>query len=175
MEDQGMPLSPFSLDPLEPASAAGSRDFDFLIGRWTVAHRRLRRRLEGDTHWDRFGGRCEMRPLLGGLGNIDDNLIELPGEPYRGSALRLFDPSKSLWTIWWMDGREPGLQPPVHGRFENGVGTFFGEDALRGRPIVVRYVWSDVTARGARWTQAFSPDAGTTWEENWVMEFTRAD
>ena len=166
-----MPL-PFSLDPQE---AAGSRDFDFLIGRWTVAHRRLRRRLQGETQWDRFGGRCEMRPLLGGLGNIDDNIIELPDGTYRGSALRLFDPAKGLWSIWWADSRAPGLQPPVHGRFANSVGTFLGDDTLRGRPIRVRYIWSDVTATSARWTQAFSPDAGAMWEDNWVMEFTHAD
>jgi hypothetical protein len=174
MEDQGMPL-PFSLDPPGDASAAGSRDFEFLIGRWVVAHRRLRRRLEGDTHWDRFGGRCEMRPLLGGLGNIDDNVIELPGGTYRGAALRLFDPAAARWSIWWADSRTPGLQPPVHGRFENGVGIFFGDDTLRGAPIRVRFIWSDITPTAARWTQAFSPDAGATWEENWIMEFTRAD
>jgi hypothetical protein len=174
MEAQGMPL-PFSLDPLEAAPAAGARDFDFLIGRWSVAHRRLRRRLEGDTRWDRFGGTCEMRLLLGGLGNIDDNIIALPDGTYRGSALRLFDPATTRWSIWWMDSRAPGLQPPVHGRFENGVGTFRGDDTLRGRPIRVRYVWSDIAATHARWVQAFSPDAGATWEENWIMEFTRAD
>src|SRR5690348_5013344 len=111
-----MPL-PFSLDQSHSAPASGTRDFDFLIGRWTVAHRRLRRRLQNDTQWDRFGGTCEMRPLLDGLGNIDDNLIELPDGAYRGSALRLFDPAAARWTIWWMDSREPGLQPPVHGRF----------------------------------------------------------
>jgi hypothetical protein len=174
MKDQGMPL-PFALDPPGSAATASARDFDFLIGQWTVAHRRLGRRLEGDTQWVRFGGTCEMRHLLGGLGNIDDNIIELPDGAYRGSALRLFDPTAALWSIWWTDSRAPGLQPPVHGRFEDGVGTFLGEDALRGRPIVVRYVWSEITATSARWTQAFSPDAGATWEENWIMEFTRAE
>jgi hypothetical protein len=168
-----MPL-PFALDPDRPASDAGSRDFDFLIGRWTVAHRRLRRRLEGDTQWDRFGGTCEMRPLLGGLGNVDDNIIALPDGIYRGSALRLFGPATQLWSIWWADSRAPGLLPPVHGRFVDGVGTFLGDDTLRGLPIRVRYIWSDMTATGARWTQAFSPDAGVSWEENWIMEFARA-
>jgi hypothetical protein len=174
MEDQGMPL-PFSLDPSGSARAAGARDFDFLIGRWTVAHRRLRRRLEGDTQWDRFGGTREVRPLLGGLGNVDDNVIELPAGAYRGSALRLFDPAAARWSIWWADSRAPGLQAPVHGRFENGVGIFLGDDTLRGRPIRVRYIWSDITPEAARWTQAFSPDAGATWEEDWIMEFTREE
>jgi hypothetical protein len=175
MKDQGMPLYPFSLESDRATSADGRRDFDFLIGSWTVAHRRLRRRLEGDTQWDRFGGQCEMQPLLGGLGNVDDNIIDLPDGTCRGAALRLFDPAKRVWSIWWADSRAPGLQPPVHGRFENRIGTFLGDDALRGRPIRVRYVWSDIAATSARWTQAFSPDAGATWEENWIMEFTRVD
>ncbi|HEX2114870.1 MAG TPA: DUF1579 domain-containing protein, partial [Alphaproteobacteria bacterium] len=102
-------------------------------------------------------------------------IIELPGGTYRGAALRLFDPAQGLWSIWWADSRDPGLQSPVHGRFKNNVGTFLGDDALRGRPIRVRYIWSDMTATSARWTQAFSPDAGTTWETNWIMEFTRAN
>jgi hypothetical protein len=173
MEDQGMPL-PFSLDPANAASADGRHDFDFLIGRWTVAHRRLRRRLEGDTQWDQFGGQCEMRPILGGAGNVDDNIIELPGGTYRGSALRLFDPAAGRWSIWWADSRTPGLQPPVHGRFDHGVGTFLGDDVLNGRPIRVRFIWSDIAANAATWTQAFSPDNGATWETNWIMQFTRA-
>src|SRR6516165_18318 len=75
-----MPISPFSLDDsTAPATADGRRDFDFLIGRWDVAHRRLQRRLEGDARWDSFAGRSEMRLILGGLGNIDDNVIEVPG------------------------------------------------------------------------------------------------
>jgi hypothetical protein len=67
------------------------------------------------------------------------------------------------------------LEPPVHGRFERGVGTFFGEDAHEGRPILVRFIWSGVTARAARWEQAFSLDRGVSWETNWVMHLERTE
>jgi hypothetical protein len=152
----------------------GRDDFDFFAGRWTVAHRRLRRRLAGDTQWEEFTGRSEMRQIVGGLGNVDDNIIELPAGTYRAATVRAFDPATGLWSIWWIDGRNPRLEPPVHGRFENGVGTFLGDDIFEGRPIRVRFIWSQIAPRSARWEQAFSPDGGATWETNWIMTFTRS-
>lgn len=158
-----------------PPASDGRRDFDFFTGRWDVSHRRLRRRLAGDGGWDGFGGVCETRPIVGGLGNIDDNLLDLPAGAYRAAPLRVFDPAAGLWSIWWIDGRAPRLEPPVHGRFEGGVGVFHGDDVLDdGRPVRVRFTWSDITANSARWTQAFSADGGATWEDNWTMRFARS-
>jgi hypothetical protein len=62
----------------------------------------------------------------------------------------------------------------VRGGFRDGVGIFNGDDTLDGRPIKVRFKWSEITANNARWEQAFSPDGGETWEVNWVMHFSRA-
>jgi hypothetical protein len=152
----------------------GRADFDFFIGRWRVRHHRLQRRLEGDTRWDDFDGTSEMRPILGGLGNMDDYVIELPAGTYRAATIRLFDPAKLLRSIWWIDARHPGLEPPVHGKFKDGVGTFLGDDVFNGRPIRVRFIWSEITAASARWEQAFSDDGGATWETNWIMRFERA-
>ena len=169
-----MPITPFVTDDRETRGPADGRDdFDVLHGRWRVAHRRLQRRLEGDTQWDEFAGMSEMKPLLGGLGNVDDNVIELPGGTYRGASLRLFDAETKLWSIWWFDSRNPRMEPPVVGRFDRGVGSFYADETLRGRPIRVRFIWSEITATTARWEQAFSPDAGASWEINWKMQFTR--
>ena len=65
------------------------------------------------------------------------------------------------------------LTAPVVGKFQNGVGVFEANDDYKGQAIRVRYTWSHITANNARWEQAFSPDGGTTWEVNWVMQFTR--
>jgi len=157
------------------ASSTGhEHDWDWLVGRWSVHHRRLKARLAGSTEWEEFNGRSELWSTLGGLGNLDDNVIELPGGTYRAMTMRAFDPEAGLWSIWWLDGRNPTqMDPPVRGVFKDGVGTFGGDDTLRGRPIKVRFQWSDITPTSARWAQAFSPDAGATWETNWVMDFTR--
>jgi hypothetical protein len=78
-----------------------------------------------------------------------------------------------MLSICWADSRREGLDPPVTGRFAGGIGTFFGQDQHEGRPITVRFIWSHITAAGARWEQAFSADGGASWEINWVMEFER--
>jgi hypothetical protein len=155
------------------AAPDGRDDFDFFAGRWTVAHRRLRRRLANDTQWDEFAGVCENRPVLGGLGNVDDNFIELPRGAYRALTLRLFSPAARQWSIRWVDGRDMELGAPLHGAFASGIGTFFGDDDFDGKPIRIRFIWSEITAQSAQWQQAFSANGGVTWEDNWVMRFTR--
>lgn len=154
---------------------AGTHDFDFLVGRWHVRHRRLRSRLTHSSEWDVFVGTCTAWPLLNGRANVDDNVLQLPAGPYRAVTIRAFDPLAKTWAIWWLDGRSPHhMDPPVVGSFAGGVGTFYGADEWAGRPIVVRFLWSKLTDDSAHWEQAFSDDGGRTWETNWTMEFSRA-
>jgi len=82
-------------------------DFDFFMGRWRVRHRRLKERLAGCGEWVEFDGTCEARKILGGLGNTDDNILDMPEESYRAASLRTFDSGSGLWTIWWFDSRTP--------------------------------------------------------------------
>ena len=147
--------------------------FDFLHGAWRVRHRKLARRLVDSAQWLEFEGEAACRPLLGGLGNVDENVLEDPGGAYQAVTLRLFDPASERWSIWWVDGRFMGLGPPVHGRFEGGEGRFLGEDTHEGRPVLVRFLWTAIEADSARWEQAFSPDGGRSWETNWIMRFER--
>ena len=57
---------------------ASASDFDFFIGDWRVEHRRLKERLVGCTDWEVFAGTTSTRKILGGMGNCDDNHLELP-------------------------------------------------------------------------------------------------
>ena len=115
-----------------------------------------------------------MSLVLGGNGNVEDNVLHIPSGTYRALALRSFDPVTRMWAIWWLDGRAPhSLDVPVVGNFENGIGTFFAHDVLDGRPIRVRFLWLKSDAASPRWEQAMSIDAGKTWETNWTMDFRR--
>ena len=160
----------------EPPSVAApvSHDFDFWFGRWHVDNERLVARLQDCLEWERFEAVSFAWPILGGLGNMDDFVAPEWKPGYTGMTLRLFNPATRQWSIYWMDSISGRLEPPVVGTFKNGVGTFFGTDTLRGQPIEVRFIWSEITATSARWEQAFSPDGGRTWETNWVMRMRRS-
>jgi len=161
------------MDP-QGAHRSGAGDFDFLIGNWLVAHRRLKERLAGCDEWVEFGGTCVAQKILGGNGNIDDNFLDMPDGAYRAVTLRAYDTETRRWSIWWLDGRYPGrLDVPVVGGFENSVGTFYADDQFKGRPIRIRFHWTMPKKDIPRWEQAYSENAGQTWETNWIMNFMR--
>lgn len=157
-----------------PLDQEAPHDFDFVIGDWRVHHRRLKARLSGCIEWEEFEGLSSTSRILGGFGNVEDNQIFLPNESYKAVAMRSFDRENRSWSIWWLDGRFPGvLDTPVVGRFTDGVGTFFAQDSLNGLPVEIRFTWYGATSGSPRWDQAFSADGGVTWETNWEMEFVR--
>lgn len=155
---------------------AGARDFDFFFGRWQVRHRRLKERLAGSREWIEFDGTSVAQPLLGGYGNVDDNVFAFDGKTIRGVTLRSFDPASRQWSIWYLDTRAPlgPIDPPVRGAFREGIGTFYADDIFNGKPIRVRFTWSAAAPATPHWEQAFSADGGATWETNWAMDFRRA-
>ncbi len=153
----------------------GARDFDFEFGRWAVQHRRLVDRLTGCTEWQSFSGQSETRAILGGLGNVEDNILHFPEGDYRAVALRSYDTGTQTWAIWWLSSQDPHhLDTPVKGAFKGGVGAFYADDQLRGQPVRVRFLWLNCAGGNPRWEQAFSGDGGQTWETNWTMDFSRA-
>ena len=155
--------------------APGVHDFDFLVGRWTVHHRKLKERLANNHEWVEFEGTLNSQPLMGGYSNVDDLELKVPGGAYRGVALRSFDSKTQQWSIWWLDSRTPlgPLDPPMRGGFHNGVGTFYADETFNGRPVRTRFIWSKTSPTSCHWEQAYSPDSGKTWETNWVQDIIR--
>ena len=154
---------------------SNSSDFDFLMGRWHVQNRRLKARLVGSDEWIEFPATLEFGKILNGLANADQFKTEFNGETFEGVSLRVFNPATGLWTIYWMDTNRPILTEQVIGSFNNGRGEFYGEEDYNGRRVKLRFIWSEITKRSARWEQAYFDEATKEWETNWVMTFTRTE
>jgi hypothetical protein len=146
-------------------------DFAFFSGTWDVVNRRLIERHTGSDKWDEFPGVTVAHPFFDGNGSFDE--IAFPTKGFSGATVRSFDPASEEWSIWWINSGDGQLQPPVVGRWTDGVGVFYGDDTDDGVPIRCRFTWTRDGADRARWEQAFSTDGEQTWETNWVMEMTR--
>lgn len=156
------------------AAASHEADWDWLLGDWDVWHSRLKDRLVNSTEWQEFAGKSAFWRTLGGLGNVDDNSLDLPAGVYRGLSVRAFDAKAGSWAIWWVDGRNPErIDPPVRGGFKGDEGEFIGKDVHQGTPVTVRFRWHEVRSKRPWWDQSFSTDGGKTWETNWRNYFTR--
>ena len=152
--------------------AGMSGDFDFYVGTWEVANRRLAARLAGSQDWEEFPAVSVARPILGGAGNMDE--ITFPTRGWSGLTVRLHTPETDEWSLYWVGGTATAIELPVVGRW-NEQSEFVGycDDVHEGQPVRVRYLWSGVSETTAHWEQAFSVDEGQTWETNWTMDSLR--
>ena len=169
-------LAYFAATPAFPdvlPTGDGSRDFDFHIGTWKTHLKRLARPLTGSTTWVEMDGTTIVRPVWGGRANLVELEASGPGGHFRGLSLRLYNPDTHTWSLNFASSSDGTLTTPAVGKFKNGRGEFFNKETFNGRPILVRFVISDVTPTSIRFEQAFSDDDGKNWETNWVATDTR--
>ena len=158
---------------IEASSASSTKDFDFILGKWNIHNRKLKSRLNNCQEWVEFEATEEVRPVLAGLGNVENMNATISGLQYEGMGIRLFDPHTRLWSIYWADNQSGKLNKPVVGSFDQHIGRFFAEDSFNGQKIVVQFMWDLTDPNKPNWNQAFSTDDGKTWEWNWYMYFSR--
>jgi hypothetical protein len=118
-------------------------------------------------------GTTIVRPVWGGRANLVELEVDGPGGHFRGLSLRLYNPATHTWSLNFANSSDGTLTTPAVGQFKSGRGEFFDEETFNARPVLVRFVISDITSTSCRFEQAFSDDDGKTWEINWVATDTR--
>jgi hypothetical protein len=152
----------------QPAASGKPGDFAFLSGEWRIKNRRLK----GDV-WDEFDGEATVVGILGGVASVEE--LRIPARNFSGMGLRLLDVERKLWADYWVNGQGGVLSPPpAWGSFTQGVGSWDADEVEGGKPVIVRGVWDQITPTSCRWYQAVSADDGKSWQQNWVMHWTRA-
>jgi hypothetical protein len=152
----------------------GSRDFDFEIGRWNTELQRLRHPLSGQTEWERYTGTTIVSKVWGGNANLVELEVDGPRGHLEALSLRLYDPQARQWSLNFSNSQIGTLvPPPATGGFCRGRGEFYNADTMNGRPILVRFVISDITPRSVHFEQSFSADGGRSWEANWIATDTK--
>lgn len=154
----------------------GAHDFDFLIGNWKAHVRRLPDRLNNSNAWIEYDGISNHKKIFDSNANFEE--FDVTGADkklrIRAQTLRLYNPTSRQWSIYLVDVDNGTLGlPPVVGGFNGNRGEFFDQEEYKGRAILVRYVWLNISPKSARMEQSFSPDGGKTWEVNWICELSR--
>ena len=162
----------------QASAAAGEPDaqqhaFDFEIGTWKTQLKRLLRPLTGSTTWVEYEGTSVVRKVWGGRANLLELDVQGPAGHIEALSLRLYDPQTRKWSLNFASVGSPSFGEPSVGSFSNGRGEFLDQETINGKPTLVRFVISDITATSAHFEQAFSQDGGKTWEVNWIATDTR--
>jgi hypothetical protein len=176
--DHSLPIPALVFDEkgelVHKASATSSPlDFDFFVGKRRIFNTRLKSRFTGSNEWEKSTAIVEMQKVFkNSLANIDVGSFEGPS-PFEGMTVRVFNPQTKLWSLYWVNSITGVLSPPLVGSFEKGVGHFFAKMIREGRDIIAVFRWDARDKENPKWSQAFSPDNGKTWEWNWYMTYEK--
>jgi hypothetical protein len=165
-----------SENPANLPQRDGSHDFDFLIGDWRAHVRRLPDRLNNSNVWVEYDGISNHHKLLDSNANFEEFDVTSTDKKLhiKAQTLRLYNPASRQWSIYLVDLDNGTLSlPPVVGSFTGNRGEFFDQEEYKGRAILVRYMWLNISPKSARMEQSFSPDGGKSWEVNWICELSR--
>jgi hypothetical protein len=153
--------------------SGAEHDFDFNMGRWTTRIRAVSKPLSSPAAWSDLSGTHAVYRLWEDWANIGQLEVDGPGGHVEDLALRLYDRKTRQWRVYFANSTTGTLDPPMVGAFKDGVGTFVGMDAVEGKTVLTRNVWSGVTATSCRQDWAISTDGGATWVPTWTSVDTR--
>lgn len=153
----------------------GLKDYQFILGGWRATHKTLKKRLQGDDEWLTYEAVCKAKSLMNGNMIVDDMIAVIDGKEHTGTTVRIFNSINKEWTIYWASDNYPdlGLSLQVKGKFENGKGTFYGQENHNGEMVKLRWQWSISENGFPHWEQAYFDNKNDNWETNWVIELER--
>jgi hypothetical protein len=156
-----------------PAAEDGAHAFDFDFGTWKTHSERLLHPLTGSTEWKEMDGVTVVTPLAGGKANIAEYKAEGSAGTVELLALRTYDPATGQWYTHFSHPGTGTLDVPGIGRAADGKIVFYDQETLNGNAIWVRFSIWKTGEDTAQSEQAFSNDAGRSWEVNWVNKYSR--
>ena len=169
-----------ALQPLQalaesPAGRDGQHDFDFHLGKWKSEISHLQHPLTGSTTWDKCQGTLVARKVWEGRAQIEELEADCADHHIEDLLVFLYNPESRQWSLNAAGVNDGVIARPMFGEFKDGRGEFYDQETYKGRAILVRQVWSDITPTSHHFEQSFSDDGGKTWEPNFRATLTREE
>ena len=158
----------------EPALRDGQHDFDFNFGVWHTHIKRILDPFAGGTKSIELDGTVTVRKVWDGKASLEEIEADGPNGHWEGMTLFLYNPQAHQWSQSFVSSRSAVLSSPLVGEFKNGRGELYAQDTFEDRTILVRVIWSDITADAHRYEESYSNDGGRTWQPAFIANLTRA-
>ena len=157
------------------AGSGPEHGFDFNIGPWKTKIRAVSSPLASPTAWSELQGTHDVYRVWDDWADIGQLEVDGPQGHIEDLALRLYDRKTHEWRVYFANSGSGALLPPMIGGFEDGTGTFIGLEDQDGRTVLMRNVWSGITANACRQEWSISTNGGKTWTPTWISNDTRSD
>jgi hypothetical protein len=151
----------------------GSHDFDFNLGTWHTQIHRIPDPFSDQSNSYDLDGTVSVRKVWGGRAQLEEIEGDGPNGHWQGLTLFLFNPKSHQWSQTFINSKMGILNSPTIGAFKNGRGELFSNDTFKNRSILVRGVWSDITANSHNYEESYSDDGGKTWSPAFIAHLTR--
>ncbi|MFC5582051.1 hypothetical protein [Rhodanobacter terrae] len=151
----------------------GYHDFDFARGTWHTHATQVLDPFDGGTHTVTMDGTKTARPVWGGRAWLEEIEADGPNGHWEGATLFVYNPKAGQWSQTYIDGDSGEIEAPTIGSFKDGRGEFFGTTVFKGRTVLERGIWSDITANSHRFEISYSRDGGQTWATAFKAYLTR--
>jgi hypothetical protein len=163
----------------QPCQRPAHHQFDFWLGSWEIEQEILQSdgtymRFPASNRVEHAASGCALVEHWRGMVQFYWEGMDAPDSLY-ALSVRSYDAEREVWSIYWLDSRNPTFGDPFVGRFENGRGTFTRRvERPDGSASLSRIVFQPTDTQGVEWALDVSGDGGTQWITVWRMHFARA-
>jgi len=151
----------------------GQHDFDFNFGTWKTHIKRVLDPFSKSSKSIELNGTVTVRKVWDGRAQLEEIETDGPNGHWQGLTLFLYNPAAHQWSQSFVNSQSGVLAQPLIGSFKNGRGELFASDTVKGRSILVRGVWSDITPDSHHYEESYSNDGGRTWVPAFMASLTR--
>lgn len=152
----------------------GAHDFDFAAGTWHTHITRTPDPFDQPKVTMTIEGTVSSRRVWGGRAWLEEIEADGPKGHWEAMTLFLYNPKAHQWSMNFLNSRLGVLGAPLVGAFDrDGHAEVISGDTFKDRAILVRGVWTKLSADAHDYEEDFSQDGGKTWVTSFLGHKTR--
>jgi hypothetical protein len=152
----------------------GQHDFDFGAGTWHTHIIRTPDPFGQPEVTVTIEGTVSSRKVWGGRAWLEEIEADGPKGHWEAMTLFLYNPQARQWSMNFLNSQIGTLATPLIGAFDrDGHAQLISGDTFKDRAILVRGVWTKISADAHDYEEDYSDDGGKSWKTAFVGHKTR--